>query len=119
MPDKANHIKRAKLNETFAVDIATIDKKYKYWIITAYHYSALHWIDAYLANIPYHPHDHRTRNNWIVKDSRLKNDIYKDYCDLKYLCNNARYELISIGPSQLRESKKYHDAIKNHIQKLI
>lgn len=119
MPTKSNHIKRAKLNEDFVASILSLEKKYKYWIITAYNYSAIHWIDAYLAQIPYHPRSHSIRESCITRDSKLKGKIYYEYCELKNLCRGSRYELIVIGQVDINNAINYHQSIKSHIQKII
>ena len=74
MPSKAEHISKAEHNENFATTLNSDGSypDYRDWVVTAYFYSAVHYVEAYLATLGKHSPDHRIRDADIGSDaSRL------------------------------------------------
>lgn len=110
MPSKLDHISKAQHNEQFAGKVEQTLSSYRDWALTAYFYSALHYVEAYLATKtpPVHSPDHRARDDEFVRDPVLS-QIFAEYSDLKNDSTNARYQVYSVSPIDIT---KY--AIPNH-----
>lgn len=115
MPNRQEHIARARDNEKLAytLDLETglgVD-----WAITMLFYSALHYIDAYLANagggIPWN-HDLRDK---AIKDNGSLSDLWQTYRDLKNLSQNGRYDIASYHKSKLQKAQEKLDIVKKHL----
>lgn len=119
MPEKNKHIKRAQINEEFGDTILKFDKKFRFWAITAYHYSALHWVDAYLSTKNFHPRIHSEREKFLSLLSNLRENIYHDYHEIRTVCRESRYETHNFSRDQVFAVKKYLKKIKTHIQNLL
>ncbi len=52
MPETSAHIEKAEHNERFAMAVRELGTEYLDWVATAYFYSALHDLEAYLAANP-------------------------------------------------------------------
>jgi hypothetical protein len=52
MPEASAHIDKAEHNEKFAVAVRGLGTEFLDWVATAYFYSALHYLEAYLAANP-------------------------------------------------------------------
>lgn len=89
MPPAASHLEQARHNANF---YATIDKAVcADWAITVLFYTALHYVDALLAQQGVHPTSHAGRNRALERIAELR-PIYADYESLKNASYNARYE---------------------------
>jgi hypothetical protein len=99
MPSKQDHISKAEHNEQFASTINGQLTGYWDWVVTGYFYSALHYVEAYLAtkDPPVHSSDHRARDDEIGRDLVLS-QIYDEYSDLKNDSTNARYTVQPFSP---------------------
>ena len=96
MPDSAAHRQRANENyqittHRLAINDTDVDRA---WIVTAYFYAALHWVEAYLATQapPLHPRNHTQRKQLIAADPALS-QIHPLYRELEDRSRDARYEL--------------------------
>jgi len=122
MPTKQEHIRRANLDEEFASEVLSyLDRRFHYWAVTAFFYSALHWVDAYLDarfGSSYHPTSHRIRTGYITKDSNLKR-IWIEYRFLQEASRDARYETQKFNPQSIREVKNRQSTVKEHIASLL
>lgn len=81
------------------------------WEIITLFYSALHYVDSFLANafsIEY-VRDHKERKNLIMS---LLSITEKDYRMLYHLGRDARYTDVPIGKRELAEAKVYFGNIK-------
>jgi hypothetical protein len=117
MPTKDQHIQKANLNEDFGQAIYKLDLKFGCWIVVAYYYAALHWIDAYIDNRSgYHPPNHANRESYISKDSNLRNSIYNDYRDIKDDSRLARYGIGIFNDSRIEYNRQILEKLKTTIQ---
>ncbi len=71
-------------NEGFAATVNKSHKDYRDWVVTAYFYSTLHYIEVYLAtkNPPIHSPDHRARDDEVESEPLLAH-IFDEYNDLR------------------------------------
>jgi hypothetical protein len=88
LSSKEEHIAQAEHNEDF---VAEIDNPFFDWKLTGTFYTALQYVDAYLATKSLHPPDHGERTKYIHADAKFK-PILRDYRDLKNESRTARYE---------------------------
>jgi hypothetical protein len=88
VPQKDAHLSQAAHNFAFynSVDCS----RYSDWAATALFYTALHYIDAYLATRSIDPGSHDTRDKCITRISVLR-PLYKHYSHLKNHSRTARY----------------------------
>jgi hypothetical protein len=89
MPGTPEHLDQARRNEGFFSCIET--PLYGDWAATVLFYTALHYVDAYLARQGHvDPGDHDTRDN-LMKDFPATRAIWREYCRLKNHSRSARY----------------------------
>jgi len=76
-PDPAPHLEQAEHNENF---FHAVRRKFPDWALTGLFYSALQYIDAFLAKKGQMPHDHKTRAWFVSMTAGLKelDDLCKD-----------------------------------------
>jgi hypothetical protein len=92
VPTREQHIKKARENEAFAGTLDTASQASLNWKLVAMFYTAVHYIEAYLAKqLNQHLRSHTTRDNYVARESNLRN-IRNQYSKLKYYGYNARYE---------------------------
>lgn len=97
MPQKHEHVAKAKHDEEFVNSLDLSTTPYLDWAITALFYAALHYVEAYFASMKRHSPDHRTRDSAIQRDSRIR-ALYNDYSELKNFSINARYYVTTFSP---------------------
>lgn len=91
MPSSTQHLDKARSNLNFAQFVARSSRGFIDWVITAYFYAALHYIEAYFDlfhQVHYRKHAYRSRA--ISNDPRLS-PIYNDYRRLQTYSETARY----------------------------
>lgn len=88
MPSKEEHIAQAQHNEDF---VSNTDNPFFDWKLTGIFYTALQYVDAYLATKNVHPPTHSWRLNAVNADPKLR-AIRVDYRDLLNESRTARYE---------------------------
>jgi hypothetical protein len=88
MPDQDQHIEAAQANEATALSL--LDSSPSWAVVLAF-YSALHWVDAYMAMLPLHPKDHTERDHYIQFEPLRP--IYGTYRRLETRSREARYDL--------------------------
>jgi hypothetical protein len=111
VPSRADHIARAEENEAFAKSLDQAKPLYVDWGITVLFYSALHYVDAYLAIKPLHPPNLDARDTAIQNNGSLS-PIYKDYRRLKDQSRAARYEIPNFDRSQFSAMNQRFENIK-------
>ena len=116
MPQRHEHLRRAQENESLAVGLlGEADKPYcTDWAITLLFYSAVHWVDGYLAQKNQRPTSHLHRDTIIETNGSLT-AIYRDYRRLKDMSEEARYNIACYGKKQWDIAHTKLKAIKNHI----
>jgi len=111
VPAFHQHRDKAIHNEDF---VAELNNPYWDWAITATFYSALHYVEAFLAckPIPIHSRNHEVRDDNIQRDALLTR-IYDDYRQLKDDSHNARYDArMTLTQTDYAYAKKYLEKIK-------
>jgi hypothetical protein len=61
MPEASAHVEKAEHNERFATAVRGLSSEFLDWVATAYFYSALHYLEAYLAANPAEKHPSTAR----------------------------------------------------------
>ncbi len=95
MPSEAQHIVKAEHNERFFIAISeglqSSYGQYHDWVVTVMFYSALHYIDAYLARVwGIHPETHGSRIRSVQRISQLR-PVLNYYTALSFGSIEARY----------------------------
>jgi hypothetical protein len=85
-------------------------------------YSAMHFVEAYLATVSVHFTSHSLRESWVYRDAKLK-PIYRDLRNLRTHSEDARY-MESAPPTAFKQKnvdslRPHLDAIKNLVLPLI
>jgi len=101
MPSKQKHIKQAEKNERFFISFPLASTPYLDWVVTGMFYTALHYVDAYLAAKSIHPSDHYERNQLVAREKELRL-IEQEYLSLYNSSRLARYECKEFKPSEVR-----------------
>ena len=106
MPNQQEHLKKASHNENFYQSLALESTPYKDWLVVGVFYTALHFIDAYLAKRHIHPFSHAMRDDWVKKNREL-DEIWLDYRDLKEFRMKASYKIYEFTTEEIR--RDVHD----------
>ena len=86
------HLQKAHDNEKFLHEHSLIQTAFLDWAVTVISYTALHYVDALLANnFAFHPKDHRERSDRLYKTPALRTNLVYDFEDLKNDGIEARY----------------------------
>lgn len=97
MPELDRHLPQAERNESAADAMATLPNRHPDWEVTMLFYSALHYVDAFLATRGLHPRTHFERNDLL---SNLT-DISEYYHILFMRSMNARYHIYQFTPPEV------------------
>lgn len=114
MASKDAHLWQAAHNETLYSQLLTTE--FLDWAVTAIFYSALHYIDAYLATKDIHPSRHyKGRTPLVSRESNIK-DIYGKYERLKNKSEAARYDVKHFTQAEVKGLKENEfKLIRSHI----
>ena len=85
---------RAEANARFS-SLQVANGQFLDWAVTALFFSALHYVDAYLAtlgSVGVHPRTHAIRTSLVAKDAVLSS-VRVEYEHLKTRSQDARYDL--------------------------
>lgn len=120
--DTSSHIRKAERNEQFYNSNNFNSSSFNEWGTVILFYSAMHYVDALLAQqsgLPpqrQHPTNHQIRNS-VVANSLTLGCIYKDYKSLHDRSRDARYSDISFPYTVLNSLKTAHfEPIKSHVR---
>ena len=119
MTTSTQHVQRAKHNQKFCEQFNLDSTEFLDWVVTAYFYSALHWVEAYLIFINKRPENHAIRNNATNTELKLT-PISRAYRKLYSYGLNVRYDLVEFTPERIRNEvipKVLH--IRSHIENLL
>jgi len=122
MPARDNHITQARHNRDFFGSFDT--SRYSDWAATVLFYTALHYIDAFLATQGgpqgQHPNRHDVRDNYMTRIQELK-PIASDYFRLKNFSSSARYNPPSpFTPAEIEALVNRHLAgIHAHLRQFV
>ena len=100
MPEGHRHLQAAQENETLAHDLIDRDPG-RSWSPVLSFYSALHWVDGYLASMGIHPRNHVSRRGYVARVPGLET-IADDYQRLESRSREARYELAEFTAIEAR-----------------
>ena len=114
MPDFQQHLLRAKQNEVLARELPKVDGFYVDWAITVLFYSALHYIDAYLAGKNKHPRNHQVRDEEVEANGAIS-DIFEDYRRLKDMSRSAPYQIADYPVAKFDYASSRLEKIKKHL----
>jgi len=118
LPSKAEHSGKAAHNEFF---VGTLGNPFWDWAVTGKFYTALHYVEAYLATKKPTVHSH----NHAIRDSNIQNDpllrtLYVDYRELESECHDARYDpTLTFSQADVQRLEKNLDKIRKVLQPLI
>jgi uncharacterized protein (UPF0332 family) len=110
MPSEKDHLQKAERNSRFFEHLIANCPEYLEWIVVAIFYTALHYVDAFLATKGVHPGDHAMRDLQVKTYLRQHYPIYRA---LKNDSVDARYDTLSFNDSDVRKNKdRLADIIK-------
>ena len=123
MPSESGHLRQAERNESLYADLCSLDSapgEYTEWEVVALFYSALHYVDAYLANrLAHHPTGHQQRNR-LVRITRELMEIERLYTRLYRESTLTRYELRRPTVDEVRDIEhNLFNPTKRHIRALL
>lgn len=107
MPGVDRHIEQARSNLAFTRSASFADGGYRDWFVTGLFYTAVHLIDARLADLfgnGGHPRDHaerRDRLDHLLRVSILPQVVHDSYNDLWDLSLKARYSCRPVTQSDV------------------
>lgn len=114
MPDLKTHINQAERNEKIA---STLFKTaYVEWGVVALFYSAVHYVEAFLAPQKVHSADHDERNKHVHAQLR---SIEPDYHLLRLTSRQARYDGLIPNNDQISECMIAHETIKKRVRAML
>jgi hypothetical protein len=96
MPSEDLHIRRAEENEA-AYEYLRDAGRLPRWRIVILFYSALQYVDAWLARKGLHPTTHWERLRLVDQDPELT-DVFPEYEELKDRSEDARYGMVEFPP---------------------
>ena len=119
MASQEEHIKQAQHNESFSLSIK--ETPYLDWVVTGIFYSALHYIEGYLAINDGHPDIHAVRNEMIEEDPNLGWRFYsRMYRHLRDDSYEARYKIRTFDTEEIQNDIiPLLNAIKNHLRRFV
>ncbi len=117
MSNEKAHLAKAVRNEEFYENVLELNSD---WAVVGLFYSAVHYIEAYLAKrLSIHSDNHEDRKNYVNQFSNLK-PIYKEYSELQNLSWGIRYSSLNPTRDKALEIKRdVYDPIKTHMEKLL
>lgn len=119
MPSLTAHLNKAKHNEDFFRSFDLDNTPFLDWVVSGIFYTALHYIDSYLAQKNKHPNTHKDRNDDIRYDPHLP-QIFRPYRQLKDDSEGARYRMQKFTPDEIRSQiLPQLDSIKNFLRQFI
>ena len=101
MPSLQRHLAQAQKNERLADAISSHSEQCPEWEVTIFFYSALHYVDAFLATQGAHPKSHYERFDLV---SNLTG-VARYYEILFKRSMNARYHLYEFTPQEVDRIK--------------
>ena len=114
MPQKEEHLKKARHNEEFLDYIASDLTQFLDWKIIGIFYTTVHYIEAFLATKLVHPTSSGQRQTFTGK--YLDAQVYKKYRLLETNCVEARYYNKTFSQSKFQsEMEPAFNFIKEHI----
>ncbi len=120
MASEIEHLNKATHNENYYLSFNLDNTPYLDWVVNGIFYSAIHYIESYLAMQARHPKTHGERNSCIRDDDVLGRYIFRNYMALKDDSEYGRYYMKTFTPVEIRQfiiPRLY--AIKEYLKKYI
>jgi len=99
MPGQRAHLAQANRNLRILEQFNFTTCDYLDWLVVIAFYTALHWVDAFLATLGLHPDNHRARNFEVRTHLPA---IHAHYMRLYLVSRDARYGAIHYRRRQMR-----------------
>ena len=117
MANQQRHLTAARKNEQLA-RLLLDDPDHFAWSGVVAFYSALHWVDGYLAQFQIHPRNHEDRDDSLHRTA-LRNVEDSDR-RLRTIADDSRYRLLVVSRDTIR-SRIDNDlsAIRQQVQSLL
>jgi uncharacterized protein (UPF0332 family) len=120
MPRQEEHIEKARYNEQFFSSFNLDTTPFLDWVVNGIFYSALHYLDSYLASKGENPGEHRERIRLIQGDPKLGQLIFYHYMSLKDDSEGGRYNMKVFLPDEItNDILPSLNSIKTHLKKYI
>jgi uncharacterized protein YpmS len=116
MGSPTDHILQAEHNEACYKQLASTSTEFADWQVTTLFYSALHYVDAYLASKGHSVTDHKMRNFLVSSESQLR-ALATEYIELFDRSLDSRYKLVQFTPQAAQalyngDYRAFRDAIR-------
>lgn len=122
MPTEAEHFAQAEKNERISHLLSSpgfSGETFRDWEVTTLFYSALHYVDAFLATKGLRAGGHPIRNGHVASLAELK-PITRKYLDLHLRSENARYHLVQFPRDQVTKfDQELFAPVKTHVRSLL
>lgn len=120
MPNQKEHIDKARHNEKFFTSFDINTTPFLDWVVNGIFYSALHYLDSYLASKGENPGKHSKRISLIHNDPHLGSPFFRLFMFLKHDSEGGRYNMRVFTPDEIRKDiLPLLDKIKVYLKKYI
>jgi hypothetical protein len=103
MPNRTEHIDKARHNERFFSSFDINTTPFLDWVVNGIFYSALHYVDSYLSTRGEHPLTHGERTPFIhAARPDLGRSFFRDYMSLKDDSEEGRYNMRVFTTEEIR-----------------
>jgi hypothetical protein len=117
MSTQKDHIDKARHNEQFFSSLDIETTSFLDWVVTGIFYSALQYLDSYLANHGEHPDKHFDRINLIWAKPDLGRSFFRLYRPLEDDSRDGRYRMRTFTPDEVRNDIiPLLEGIKRHLR---
>ena len=112
MISRPEHLLKAYRNEEFAVAVSALPTRRTEWEVTAWFYSALHFVGAFLAGQGRHPKTHQERRQLV----RELTGVRREYEYLFQSSLAARYDFVEFSPERVEQLRtRYFQPVKTEM----
>jgi hypothetical protein len=118
LPIKADHLRKARENESLAHKLDLALPSAANWSITILFYVAVHLVEAFFSQTSQHYKMHTNRVSAIGRDKQIR-AIYVDFRELYTYSREARYEDKWFTPTDVGRIEPHLQAVKDVIEPLL
>jgi hypothetical protein len=120
MSTQKDHIDKARHNEQFFSSFDLDTTSFLDWVVNGIFYSALQYLDSYLANNREHPDKHSDRMRLIWAKPDLGRSFFHLYRPLQDDSEDGRYRMRIFVPNEIRRDiLPLLNKIKTHLKRYI
>ena len=120
MPTIKDHIEKARHNEKFFSSLDIKTTPFLDWVVNGIFYSALHYVDSYLAIKGENPGEHRERIGLIQREANLGKPFFYYYMSLKDDSEEGRYNMRVFVPDEIdKDILPLLTKIKTHLKQYV